>query len=80
MNTVVEVRYPSVHIHSEFPDSAPIDKTKTYSTLCEARTDLALWVRECRRDLNIILFREGRGRFYAMAVNSLWEGTRELRG
>ena len=72
-------RYPAVHIHSEFPGCAPLDETVTYSTLREARTDLARWLRECRRSPNIILFRDGNGHFHATTVDGTWDGWRELR-
>ena len=69
---------PKVRIHTTYSNGCkPLDFTDSHS---EARDALARWVRECRRDLNIILFREGKGRFFATTVNGVWEGTRKLVG
>jgi len=69
----------SIEIRTEYPNGcAPLAKNVPFRTRAEARADLASWLRRARKDLNVIVWREGRASFFATTVDGSWEGTRRL--
>lgn len=64
-------------MHTAYRDGTTFDQTSILYRE-DARRLLAGWVRQLRRDPNVVVSREARGRFFATAVNGAWEGTREL--